>query len=740
MDIVKRNGEIQKLIFDKIQKIINFACDEYTDCQSKELENDLYTYLKDGITTKEIQENLIRIAVEKTSITQPNWQYVAGKLSIGYMYKEASINRGYNSFGYGDFYDLIKLLIGKSFYGEYIIENYTSDEIYELGGYIVPERDFKLNYTSLKMLDRYVIKDVNNEVLELPQELFMGVAMHLAMNEKDKVFWAKQFYDVISELKVTVATPTLNNARKPFPQLSSCFIDTAPDNLWGIYNVDNNFSQISKHGGGMGIYLGKIRSSGSDIRGHKNVARGVIPWIKNYNNTAVAVDQLGVRAGACAVYLDVWHKDILDFLNLKTNNGDERMKAHDVFPGVCIPDLFMEKVKKHEAWYLFDPREVLKVKGYSIEDSFGEEWNEKYLDCVNDIRISKVEVNAIDIMKKILISAFETGTPFIFFRDIANKANPNKHKGIIYCSNLCTEICQNTSPSELIEHSVKDGIVTSKIKSGDFVVCNLSSINLGAVKTHSEIEKIINIQVRMLDNVIDLNLYPVGQAEITNKRYRGIGLGVNGYHHWMAENCIDWESEEHLNKADELFEHINYCAIKASMNLASEKESYEYFNGSDWENGKYFENRDYNSEKWVKLKKEVNKNGLRNGWILAIAPTSSTSMIAGTTAGIDPIFSKFWIEEKKNGFIPRTAPNINQKNIFYYKEAHNLDQKWSILANAKRQRHIDQSQSFNMYITPEITAKDFMELYFLAWEKGIKTIYYCRNKSLEVEDCAVCSS
>ncbi|RXT15483.1 ribonucleoside-diphosphate reductase subunit alpha [Ammoniphilus sp. CFH 90114] len=741
MEIIKRNGDREELIFSKLKKVIDFACEGQVGCDSLELEVELLPQFKNLMTTKEIQRTLIQVAAEKTSVESPNWQYVASKLLAYDLYKEAALHRGYKHFGYGDFYLLVKELMEKGRYGSYILENYSADEVEELGAYIKPERDYLFNYIGLKTLaDRYLIKGFNGEVMELPQEMFMGVAMHLAMKEQNKVMWAKQFYDVLSNLELTVATPTLANARKPHHQLSSCFIDTVPDNLWGIYQVDQSFAQVSKYGGGMGIYVGKVRSKGSNIRGYKGVAGGVVPWIKNYNNTALAVDQLGVRAGAVSIYLDVWHKDILDFLNLKTNNGDDRMKAHDVFPGVCIPDLFMKTVQDRGTWYLFDPHEILQKKGYSIEDSWGEEWEERYLDCVQDPEISKDAVPAMEIMKKMLASSFETGTPFFFFRDTVNRANPNKHKGIIYCSNLCTEICQNMSATEKVNEVHENGLITTQVKSGDFVVCNLSSLNLGRVNTREDIARVIPIQMRMMDNVIDLNDYPIPQAEITCQKYRAVGLGTSGYHQMLVQKKISWESEQHTEYVDQVYEWINYYTIKASMELAKEKGAYPAFEGSDWHTGEYFHSRGYDSLEWQMLQEEVARNGVRNAWMIAIAPTASTSLIAGSTAGIDPIFRRFFVEEKKNALIPQTAPQLNSESYWYYKEAHHIDQRWSIKAAGVRQRHIDQAQSFNLYITPDISARDFFELYLSAWENGLKTVYYCRNQSLEVEECESCSS
>lgn len=288
--------------------------------------------------------------------------------------------------------------------------------------------------------------------------MFLGISLHLAMKEqKDRMKWVKRFYDMLSTLKVTMATPTLSNARKPYHQLSSCFIDTVPDSLDGIYRSIDSFAKVSKFGGGMGLYFGKVRASGSSIRGFKGAAGGVIRWIKLANDTAVAVDQLGVRQGAVAVYLDVWHKDLPEFLALRTNNGDDRMKAHDVFPAVCYPDLFWRLADEaiDSDWYLMCPHEILAATGYALEDYYGQEWEKRYWDCVKDERIPKRVLPIKDIIRLILKSAVETGTPFTFNRDTVNRANPNRHRGMIYCSNLCTEIAQNMSPVEALEQRIE---------------------------------------------------------------------------------------------------------------------------------------------------------------------------------------------------------------------------------------------------------------------------------------------
>ena len=469
--------------------------------------------------------------------------------------------------------------------GDYILQNYSEEEINEAATFIDPERNKLLNYSGLDLLlKRYVIKNYSGKVIERVQEMFLGIALHLAMPEKeDRLMWVRRIYDLLSKLEVTMATPTLSNSRKPSHQLSSCFIDTVPDSLDGIYRSLDNFSQVSKFGGGMGMYFGKVRATGGNIRGFKGVAGGVIRWMRLVNDTAVAVDQLGMRQGAVAVYLDVWHKDLPEFLQLRTNNGDDRMKAHDIFPAICYPDLFWKMAEEdmNQNWSLFCPNEIMRIKGYCLEDCYGEEWERKYLDCVNDQRLSRRVISIKDIVRLVLRSAVETGTPFTFNRDIVNRANPNAHKGMIYCSNLCTEIAQNMAPIETVSKEVetKDGdtVVVTTTRPGEFVVCNLASLSLGRLPLEDEEkmkEKVATV-VRALDNVINLNFYPVPYAQLTNQRYRSIGLGISGYHHALAKRRIKWESEEHLEFMDKVFETINRAAILASSNLAKEKGSYQ---------------------------------------------------------------------------------------------------------------------------------------------------------------------
>lgn len=745
----KDRKELVELVGDQnVESVLLDIQKAYPEYDLKRLYEKFVTMDKEGQTLAERIALLTRSAAELTTKEDPNWEKIAGRLlsySMMCQLKETEQKLGLNSF-----YDKISYMTSEGLYGAYILENYTHTEIDEVEKLIDNSRDYLFTYSGLDLLSqRYLIRNHQHVLLESPQQMYMGIALHLAMKESnDRLGWVKKFYDMMSMHKVTMATPTQANARKPYHQLSSCFIDTVPDSLDGIYASISNFADVSKFGGGMGMYLGKVRSRGGSIRGFEGASGGVIRWIRVINDTAVAVDQLGVRAGAVAVYLDVWHKDLPEFLQLRTNNGDDRMKAHDVFPAVCYPDLFWKMVKEdmNQDWYLLDPHDVLLVKGYCLEDFYGEEWEKRYWECVHDNRISKRVLVLKEVVRLILKSMVETGTPFAFYRDAVNRANPNKHKGIIYSSNLCTEIAQNMSEAKQVSRTITtdegDEVIVTTTKPGDYVVCNLASLCLGNIDVNnkSEIEDTCSTVVRALDNVIDLNFYPLPNAEVTNRKYRSIGLGVSGYHHMLAKNHIMWESEEHLKFVDEVFENIAYAAIKASNDLAKERGSYMYFEGSEWQTGAYFDSRNYTSDRWQALKQSVHDGGMRNAYVLAIAPTSSTSILIGTSAGLDPVMNRFFLEEKKGAILPRTAPELSPSTYWYYKTAHTIDQTWSVRAAGIRQRHIDQAQSFNLWITNDYKMSQLLHLYVLAYECGVKTIYYTRSKALDPEDCESCSA
>lgn len=725
-----------------------------------------------GGTESEVNKQALFYAVNQIALDQPDWTFVAASLYLHELYSEAAKNRGYKSTEkYGKFYELIKILTDLGIYSSDLLTLYSKDEIHSLAKEICQDKDNLFNYIGLFLFaDRYLARDYERNVYELPQERFMIIAMTLMKYEKKgiRLSLVKEAYWALSNLFMTVATPTLANAGKSFGQLSSCFIDTVDDSLDSIYLNNWDIARLSKDGGGIGIYYGKVRALGSDIKKFRGNSSGVVPWIKLVNDTAVSVDQLGQRQGAIAVYLDIFHKDIMNgFLDLKTNNGDERRKAHDIFTGVTIPDLFMQKLEEKDdngksigEWHTFCPHQVKQIMGWKdengnllgLEDFYDESdhkyFSEKYEEAVSNPLLPRKTYRAMDIMARIMVSQLETGTPYMFYRDEVNRQNPNKHlfgKGrtSIYCSNLCTEITQNMSPTKIFnEYQDEEGNIVMIRKPGDFVVCNLSSINLARAIPANILERLISIQVRMLDNVIDLNTISVGQAQITNKKFRAVGLGTFGWHHLLALKGIQWESDAAVHFADVLYEDIAFYTIRSSMELAKEKGSYSQFSGSEWQTGDYFTRRNYQTDRWNDLKRKVAIHGLRNGWLMAIAPNSSTAKIGGSTDGIDPIYSVEYAEEKKNFKFKVTAPDLNHHTYNYYRRArHEIDQVWSIKQNAARGRHIDQAISFNLYVRHDIKAKDLLNLHLESWKQGLKTTYYVRSTTqAEIEECEACHS
>ncbi|EEO4463441.1 TPA_asm: ribonucleoside-diphosphate reductase subunit alpha [Listeria monocytogenes] len=753
--IVKDGGN-RKLPFDKsrLDGYLEKIHEEFPKLDLEDYKRKVFNFVekKEDYAADELVDYLIREAEARTDIHIPEWEHFAARLYLNKLYKKASKNRFYNDDDkYGSYVGLQESLGERGIYSGNILKNYSKEDLIAAGKLIDPEKDKLFTYNGLYLLaTRYLATDSERNVYELPQERWLTIALYLMQNEpkEKRMKLVEEAYWALSNLYMTVATPTLANAGKVGGQLSSCFIDTVDDSLQGIYDSNTDVARVSKHGGGVGAYLGYVRSTGAAIRGVKGASGGVIPWIKQLNNTAVSVDQLGQRKGAIAVYLDVFHKDIESFLDLRLNNGDQRLRAHDVFTAVCIPDIFMEAVERRGEWYLFDPHEVKAKKGWYLQDFYDESkgegtFREKYEELVADETISKKIVKAIDIMKRIMMSQLETGNPFMFYRDEVNRMNPNKHEGMVYSSNLCTEIMQNMSPTKMIQEIISgDQIVITK-QAGDFVVCNLSSVNLGraVVAEEGTLERLIEVEVRMLDNVIDLNELPVPQATITNQKYRSIGLGTFGWHHLLALKNIAWDSEEAEKYADELYEQINYLAIRASNKLAQEKGTYKVFKGSDWNTGEYFARRNYNSPEWQELAKEVAEKGLRNAYLVAVAPNMSTAQIAGSTASIDPIYSAFYYEEKKDYRRPVIAPDLNLSTYPYYeKGAYKVDQFASVRQNGRRQRHVDQSLSFNFYVPSGIKASKLLELHMTAWNEGLKTTYYVRSNDIDVEECEWCSS
>ena len=776
--VVKRSGRVETLDITKIQKNTSASVEGLEGVSQSELEVDANLQFQDMMSSEDIQQTLIKTAVDKIDIDRPNWTFVASRLFLYDLYHKAGRNVGGikgNSYAH-----LSKYFEAGEKEGRILLGLKDKYDLDDLNDYLKPERDLQFNYLGIRTLfDRYLLKNKEGQPIELPQQLFMGVAMFLAQNEFDCQTWAKKFYDILSKFEVMAATPTLSNARTPRHQLSSCYIGSSPDNIEGIFDVYKEMALLSKFGGGIGWDWSQVRGMGSYIDGHKHAAGGIVPFLKIANDVAIAVDQLGTRKGAIAVYIEPWHIDVRDFLDLKKNSGEERRRAHDLFPALWLNDLFMQRVAEDATWTLFDPYEVRE-----LTDLYGKAFEERYLELeAGTDDIAREVISAKGLWKEILRSYFETGNPFLTFKDTANKSNPNKHVGIIRSSNLCTEIFQNTSPNhykiqftfddmsiEVYEEeemlTVGNGttkpakkitaldtlngkqiwMVDKALSDGDTAVCNLASINLSKVHTQEDLKRVIPTAIRMLDNVIDLNFYPLSKVKKTNEKSRSIGLGVMGEAQMLAEEKIVWGSNEHFFKIDEVMESVSYYAIKSSSDLAIEKGKYPTFEGSDWSKGIFpIDNANEEACKlvergglygythdWAKLKEKVKSDGMRNGYLMAVAPTSSISILTGTTQAIEPVYKRKWFEENLSGLIPVVAPKLSADTWEYYTPAYDLDQNVLIKAGAIRQKWIDQGQSLNIFITlDKASGKYLNEIYMNAWKFGLKSTYYLRSQSPE---------
>ena len=780
INVIKRNKQKAPLDISKIRKQSKAAVKDLSGVDYNELELDAKIQFRDNITTEEIQQTLIKTAVEKIDIDKPNWSFVAARLSLFGMYH--TVGRKLGGKKGNPYSHNVKTYIEYGVDNEIFHPKLLSEDLFdfnEINNLIKPERDYLLTYMSVKMLkDRYLQKDKSGELFELPQHMFMAVSMWLASNEKEPMKWVKKFYNIISKLEVMVATPTLSNARLNRHQLSSCYAGVTSDNIEDIFDAYKEMSLLSKYGGGIGWDWTNIRSAGSIIDTKQGASGGLVPWLKITNDIGISVDQLGTRPGSIAVYVEPWHADIFDFLDLKKNSGEERRRAHDLFPALWIPDMFIERVMNNEEWSLFDPLTVP-----DLHSKYGKDFDEAYKRYEKEgIAIEKVQ--AKDLWKKILTEYYETGNPFICFKDEHNRRNQNKHIGTINSSNLCTEISQVTAPAKYgikvefenyktqyynMEHTVvttqnnkvytkkakrltsedkisgiNDNIVhvsREKIRDRRTLVCNLASVNLSKIHTKEDFERVIPIAVRMLDNVIDLNFYPVKNTRDTNKKSRAIGLGFMGEAQLLAENQIMFGSQEHLDFINELYEIASFKVIESSAKLAQEKGVYPEFEGSEWSKGILpidTQNKEVKNLtkidsllNWDILREEA-KKGMRNGYLMAIAPTGSISLISGTSQTIEPIYKRKWYEENKSGLIPMVAPNLNPETYMYYRTVEEVDMLDVVKAGAVRQKWIDQAQSLNIFVDPEKTSGSKLNsIYTTGYKYGNKSFYYLRSKSPE---------
>ncbi|MEO1006022.1 MAG: ribonucleoside-diphosphate reductase subunit alpha, partial [Cyanobacteria bacterium J06638_38] len=717
--VIRRDGSSTPLDITKIRSVVEWACSSQ-NVNPITLEAGLTTRLRSGVTTRDIQDNLIDCALGMCSPDEPAWRYVAGRLHVWSLWKDTQVNRG---FGYGNFFAAVKLQVKAERYDRQIL-NYSEAELTEAGTWINQDWDKDYDYAGAVLLTkRYLLTD------ELPQEAFLTCALLLAVNEQPEVRLtvARAFYEAIAQRKISLATPILANLRVPGGSLSSCFIIGMDDNLESIFEEITNAARISKNGGGVGVNVSRIRATGSWVMGKDNASGGVIPWIKLLNDTAIAVNQGGRRAGAVTIGLDIWHLDVPEFLEMQAENGDRRRKAYDVFPQLVIVDEFMRRVEAKETWTLVDPYEVKEKLGIELAETWGQDFERAYAtieaEVGNKITLYK-QVDARELFKHIMRSQVETGMPYLAFKDTINRANPNKHEGYIPGVNLCCESFSNVKPG-LEAHC-----------------CNLVSLNLANVD-QPEIGEIAKLAVRILDNTIDITKPPFEDSKTHNDKYRTIGVGCMGLADWLAKHHLSYES---LTEISGLFEEVAYWCTFASMELAKERGAYTAFPGSEWSKGKLLGSKSLeeilslteDQERWLKLSEDIQTYGIRNSHITAIAPNTSSSLVQGCTASILPAYSKFFYDKWAKGTVP-IAPPFIEDCFWFYRENKSLNQKTVVKAVATMQQWIDTGISMELLFNlnqgvyfpdePEraVKAKDIFETLVMAWKEGCKAVYYVRT-------------
>ncbi len=754
LKIQKSNWKSEDFDIEKVKetyKKVNYKLAR--KCKFEKLEESLKKYIVEWMKTSDITKMMIKSAIDLINVENTNWQFIAWRLALIDLYKEASKNRKmdirkiYEAKHYVDLFDnyVKKWIYYKKFY-----DYYSKEDIKKAWEYLKKEYDFDYNYTTIMMYKRRYLLNPNKVVWELPQEMYMSIALFLAIPEKEenRLSFAKKIYDACATWKISLPTPTLLNSRTNFHQLSSCFKFNVDDDLRAIYHSIENMAQVSKFGWWIGVYLWNIRSKWSYIRNIKWTAWWVNPWIKVINDTAVAVNQLWARAWAISVTLDVFHKDIYDFLELQTETWDIRSKAFDVFPSVSFPDLFMKRVKNWENWTLFDPKEVYDKTWKKLQDYFGDEFDEFYHECEQNPKLElKETVSSKELFKSYMKATVETGMPYAFFRDTVNNLNPNKHAWNIYSTQLCVEICQNTSASKFIEETIEDWVINIRYEPWDSVVCNLASVNVAKVNKDKDIEEIFPIVTRLLDNVITLNFYPVKETERTAKRYRSVWIWFLWLAEYLATNKLAYDSEEAREVVDSLFEKYAYSSLKSSNELSFERGSYELYEWSEWskwiliwKDKNWFKNNSKISEKWLELIKNIKSWWIRFAYHLAPAPNTSTALVVWTTASILPIYKKYFVETNAIAPSVNVAPNLSEENFWYYKEYVSLNMKDVIDMVATIYKWIDQSVSFEWIVNPQnVSPRELYEYYMRAHEKWIKTVYYVRSMSLEIKECESCS-
>lgn len=755
--MVNRDGQLENLDFERLRSQVDSACDGLDEtCSSGELLEEVEKQFFNGITPREIGRSMV-LAARSRIEKDPEYDTVAGRLVLNIIYRE-SLGKSAAS---GD----LKVLYKEKF-AEFIqtgidalriSPELATFDLAKLADAIDSERDALFPYLGLQTIyDRYLLH-IDGRRFEAPQFFWMRVAMGLSIQEENKTERAIEFYNILSTFRFTSATPTLFNSGTLHPQLSSCYLSTVTDDLDSIFKAIGDNAKLSKWAGGLGNDWTNIRATNSHIKGTNGQSQGVIPFLKVVSDTAVAVNQGGKRKGAVCSYLESWHLDVEEFLDLRKNTGDERRRTHDMHTANWIPDLFMKRVTEKKDWTLFSPDEAP-----DLHDLYGRAFEERYeqyeeLAAEGKIKLTR-KVPAVDLWRKMLTRVFETGHPWITFKDPSNIRSPQDHSGVVHSSNLCTEILLNTSADET-------------------AVCNLGSINMLNHVTDGKLdleklEATVNTAVRMLDNVIDINFYPTDEAKNANQRHRPVGLGLMGFQDALSACGISYASEEAVDFADKSMEAISYFAISASSNLAGERGTYSSYEGSKWdrgllpidtvaileeERGMPIDMDKSTSMDWDKVRELVSKNGIRNSNVMAIAPTATISTIVGVTQSIEPTYKHLFVKSNLSGeFVQINVKLVNElkerglwdgdmlEKIKYFDgalgeipdlpedikgrfaTAFEIDPSWIIRCASRRQKWIDMGQSLNLYLG-QPSGRRLDEMYRMAWQAGLKTTYYLRS-------------
>ena len=761
--VVLDSGEDGAADMARLDKMVGEACEGLDGVAKEEITEQANKNLYDGVTLEDVKSSLVmtaRTLVEK----EPNYTYVTARILLDNIRSEGLSYLGMQTQAtqpeMEELYpEALKQFLDKGVENNILNAELQKMDIERLGKAIQGERDNNFTYLGLQTLyDRYFIHD-NDVRYELPQVFFMRVSMGLALGEENKEEKAIEFYNLLSSFDYMSSTPTLFNAGTQHSQLSSCYLTTVPDDLHGIYGAIQDNAMLSKWAGGLGNDWTPVRGLGSKIKGTNGKSQGVVPFLKVVNDTAVAVNQGGKRKGAVCSYLETWHMDIEEFVELRKNTGDDRRRTHDMNTANWVPDLFLKRVSEGKGWTLFTPSDTP-----DLHDLYGLAFEKRYEEYEAQTETGEIDfyrkVDAKELWKKMLSMVFETGHPWITFKDVCNLRSPQQHVGVVHSSNLCTEITLNTSQDEI-------------------AVCNLGSVNL----THhiaegkldeKKIEKTINTAIRMLDNVIDINYYAVKAAETSNLKHRPIGLGIMGFHDALYMLKTPYASDEAVEFADRSMEMISYYAIKASSDLAKERGSYGSYEGSLWSQGilpidsiqllkesrgdDYLEMDESSTMDWDGLRETIKTQGIRNSNVMAIAPTATIANITGVSQSIEPTYQNLFVKSNLSGeFTVTNIPMVETlkelglwdsvmiNDLKYYdgsvagisripeevKElyacAFEIEPKWLIDAASRRQKWIDQSQSLNLYIN-EPNGKKLDIMYRMAWLRGLKTTYYLRSK------------